>query len=147
MRPSTVARLTALEWRLLVEALAALIICQFRVRRRNFNETAAWARAPATDGAAAPVGRLRWAVEAVAKRIGGATCLCRALALQHLLSRYGHDSELRIGVKQSGDALVAHAWLVHDGHVLAGGPETGKFGLLAAWGACAGQVRVDGGQK
>ena len=44
-----------------------------------------------------------------------ATCLCKALALQRLLARNGHHSELRIGVDKVDGQFTAHAWLVHNG--------------------------------
>jgi hypothetical protein len=63
----------------------------------------------------------------------GATCLCRALALQKLLARNGHRAELKIGVKKNGELFSAHAWLVRDDRVLIGEPETGKFVVLTTW--------------
>jgi hypothetical protein len=46
------------------------------------------------------------------------TCLPRSLALRCLLQRRGIESELRIGVRKSADALEAHAWIEHRGEPL-----------------------------
>jgi hypothetical protein len=59
------------------------------------------------------------------------TCLCKALALQHLLSRNGHDSELRIGVDKADGKFTAHAWLVYRRRVLIGGAEMQNYKLIA----------------
>ena len=45
-------------------------------------------------------------------------CLKQSLVLWWLLRRQGIDSELRIGVKQEGGKLEAHAWVEYDGKVL-----------------------------
>ena len=67
------------------------------------------------------------------RRLRG-TCLARALALQSLLSRYGHASELRIGVGRTGKGFEAHAWLVCDDETLeGGGQEAEQFEVLARW--------------
>lgn len=42
---------------------------------------------------------------------GPVTCLSRSLLLVWLLGREGIDAELRIGVRMSGGALAAHAWV------------------------------------
>lgn len=132
-RREVIERRTALDWRLFAEAAVTLIICRIRLRRRNFAETRAWAAANGRQFRKAPVRRLVWSIEAAAKRMNGATCLCKALALQRMLTRGGYGSELRIGVSKSEDKLIAHAWLIHDGYVLVGGAEAGSFTLLAAW--------------
>lgn len=84
------------------------------------------------------VDRLTWAVEVASRRMPGATCLCRALALQHLLARNGHGSELRIGVEMKDGRFGAHAWLVYGARILIGGSQLGNYDLLCAW-----QVRPD----
>jgi len=42
---------------------------------------------------------------------GPVTCLSRSLMLVWLLAREGIDAELRIGVRMTGGALAAHAWV------------------------------------
>lgn len=73
-------------------------------------------------------------VEAVAGRLPiWTTCLVQALACEALLERAGVETDLRIGVTKSGDALEAHAWLVHRGEVLVGGTheDPGRFRRMA----------------
>ena len=47
-----------------------------------------------------------------------ATCLRQSLALWWLLRRRGIAAELRIGVRKDGAALLAHAWVEHEGQAL-----------------------------
>jgi hypothetical protein len=63
------------------------------------------------------------AVRAVARRmLGDRPCLSQALAVQWFLGRAGWETELHIGVvKQTDQALAAHAWLEGQGEVLIGG--------------------------
>ena len=128
---ATCGRLTLLDWRLFVHAFVTLMICQTRLRRCNFATLCAWATSEGEGSA--PVNRLTWSVEAAAKRMKNATCLCKALALQRLLARNGHHSELRIGVDKVDGQFTAHAWLVHNGQVLSCGTEMESYKLLAAW--------------
>ena len=51
-----------------------------------------------------------------------ATCLRQSLALWWLLKRRGIDTQLRIGVRKEGGALLAHAWVEHEGAPLGHGP-------------------------
>ena len=125
------ARLTLRDWRLFAHASLTLAVCQTRLRWHNLETLRAWATREGQGSA--PVNRLTWSVEAAAKRMNNATCLCKALALQRLLARNGHYSELRIGVEKSHGQFTAHAWLVHNGRVLIGGAEMESYRLRAAW--------------
>ncbi len=49
-----------------------------------------------------------------------ATCLPRALALQHVLGSFGVTTELRIGVVPGSQPLQAHAWVVFEQQALGG---------------------------
>lgn len=72
--------------------------------------------------------RIVWAVEVAARRVPRATCLVRALAAQALLARYGHASELRLGVARgAGRAFEAHAWLEGNGQILIGGATQERY--------------------
>ena len=63
--------------------------------------------------------RLSWAVQVVARRIPGASCLTQALALRELMERAGHTADLRIGVaKDAIHGFASHAWLEHDSQIL-----------------------------
>jgi hypothetical protein len=60
----------------------------------------------------ADVRRIAWAIRAASRRVPHASCLTQALAGQVLLARYGHDSQLRLGVARDGDGrFEAHAWV------------------------------------
>jgi hypothetical protein len=84
-----------------------------------------------------PVEPIVWAVAAMARRVPGCTCLVSALALQRLLSRHGHVSELHVGVARQGERFSAHAWLVGDGRILIGETEGETYAPLLAWRAGA----------
>jgi hypothetical protein len=79
------------------------------------------------------VDRLVWAGRTAARWIPGTTCLSAALALQGLLSRYGHASELHIGVARDGGGFAAHAWVERDGCVLIGEDEKRNYTKLMSW--------------
>ena len=49
-----------------------------------------------------------------------ATCLTQALTARRMLSRYGHDAVLKIGVAKSDSRLEAHAWVEVNGRVVLG---------------------------
>jgi hypothetical protein len=125
------AQLAQQERRLLLDAFITLTICRVRLRVQNAAKLRAWASRPGNRTIA--VDRLAWAVEVASRRMPRATCLCRALALQRLLAKNGHDSELRIGVEKDNGRFGAHAWLIHDGQVLIGALQSEKYELLVAW--------------
>ena len=52
---------------------------------------------------------------AVRHGLGHPTCLSESLALWWLLGRQGIPSELRVGVRKSGEKFEAHAWVECDG--------------------------------
>jgi hypothetical protein len=132
----TARQLTRQERRLLLEAFITLAVCGARLRIQNVKKLQAWSTR--VGNGSITVNRLAWAVDVASKRMPGVTCLSRALALQRLLSKNRHGSELRIGVEKNDDRFGAHAWLVRGGQVLIGAPELEKYELLAAW-----QARID----
>jgi hypothetical protein len=127
------AQLTRRDQRLLLNAFVTLAICRARLLAQNIEKLQAWATPTRTGNGAIGVERLAWAVNIASRKMPGATCLCRALALQRLLAKHGHGSELKIGVEKDNDQFRAHAWLVHGGHVLIGASQLGKYELLVAW--------------
>lgn len=80
-----------------------------------------------------PVGRIVWATQAACRRVPGATCLVSSLALQRMLSRHGHASELHIGVARKDTVFTAHAWVVCDGDVHDGVGSDEPYTRLVAW--------------
>ncbi len=71
--------------------------------------------------AAMRVNTVLWAVEAVSRRVPGASCLTQAIAGQLLLRKFGYASRLCVGVARGakGD-FRAHAWLERHGQVVIG---------------------------
>ena len=101
----------------LLAARLVLRVVPFRVLRR----AAVWKLPTASILRALAADRLVWAVEAAGRRMPGASCLARALALQFLMKSAGHECRLRIGVgKDGGGRFQSHAWLEHEGKVLLG---------------------------
>ena len=63
--------------------------------------------------------RLEWAVRTASRAIPSASCLTKAIALHHLLSRAGYQSSIHLGVKNTpARGFEAHAWVEHDGVTL-----------------------------
>lgn len=57
----------------------------------------------------------------MSRYVPAASCLTQALAMLVLLNRFGHSSELRIGVvKNDADRLKAHAWVECEGKIVIG---------------------------
>lgn len=103
--------------------IGKLVVCS--------NEDASPARL--TRGTQAEAERIALAIDRAA-RLGvfRPTCLVRALALHRSLERRGiFGSIVRIGVRRSADALVAHAWVEYEGVVLGDTPAiVGNFTVL-----------------
>jgi len=125
------SQLTYRDQVLLLRAFFALAVCRVRLHAWGFQKLQRWATRPANGDTA--VDRLIWAIEVASKKTLGASCLCRALALQRLLSRNGHESELRIGVEKNDNRFGAHAWLVYRDKVVIGSVQLEKYELLTAW--------------
>jgi hypothetical protein len=61
------------------------------------------------------------AITTIDRFMRGTKCLCRALATQILLSRYGYAGSIRIGVAKSKHGkLEAHAWVESQGRIIIG---------------------------
>ncbi|HVG24673.1 MAG TPA: lasso peptide biosynthesis B2 protein [Thermoanaerobaculia bacterium] len=124
------ARCSGAERRMLARAAflvplvrVALWVVPFRVVHRAASR--AVSRGRRAEGVSSP--RVIWGVRAVAARVPAATCLTQALAASVLLSRYGHEFTLRVGVAKEGNALRAHAWLESGGQPILGAPAPGAF--------------------
>ena len=64
--------------------------------------------------------RVEWAIRVASRVVPGATCLAQALALHHVLSRYGYPSTVQVGVRRRDGDFSAHAWVEQDGQSLLG---------------------------
>ena len=130
--------LSAGERHLLFAAVATLATCQLALRLFKFQRLQLWAGRVVAGSQGESAEAATWAVHAAARRMPWVTCLGRALALQRLLARRGHASELRVGVAKAGQDFSAHAWLVQDDRVLIGDEDLGRYTALASWNARGG---------
>jgi hypothetical protein len=80
-----------------------------------------------------PAKHLAWAVATAGNAVpSGEHCLSQALTLQVFLLRRGHPCRICYGVhRQPGTPFMAHAWVEHDGTILIGGDNLGRFVKLA----------------
>jgi hypothetical protein len=123
--------LGAREQAALVKALVVLLGVQLALRMASIERLKSWASH--IGSGAEPLERVVWSVRAVARHLPGCTCLVSAIALQRLLSRQGHVSELHVGVARQGEKFAAHAWLTHDGEFLIGETGSEAYVPLMAW--------------
>ncbi|HKW47212.1 MAG TPA: lasso peptide biosynthesis B2 protein [Gemmatimonadaceae bacterium] len=82
------------------------------------------ARRPASASSSRITNRAEivWAVEAIGRRIPGATCLTQAIAAKLLLDLAGDHAQFCLGVAHTpAGSLRAHAWLEQNGRALLGG--------------------------
>jgi hypothetical protein len=90
----------------------------------------------ATAGELAVAMRVRWAVEAVARRSPVRfVCFPQTLAAYAMLRRRGVASTMVYGVKRSPESeLVAHTWLMLGERAVVGGEGAGEFVEVRRWG-------------
>lgn len=117
--------------RLLVEAVLTLLWVRLALHIVPVERLRAWAGHVGLD--VQPLAPVVWAVRAAARRVPGSSCLVSALALQRLLSRRGHVTELHVGVAKQGERFSAHAWLVGEGKILIGETDGETYAPLLAW--------------
>jgi len=132
---ASVRRLTAIEWRDLLRAQAALLVSQVIVWTRPRGSLVSRpgpARAAAT-GSGDRARQLGVAVHRVAS-YGPfrPSCLVRAVALMRMLDRGGiPGARLCIGVRPDRGTILAHAWVEYDRLVLGDRPaHVRNFALL-----------------
>ena len=129
--PSNLSRRTARDFRLAAYAVFILLEARLRLRYKSVEKMQSWAARTGSRSCARQ--QLLIAFRRASARMDE-TCLVRALALQRLLSVYGHASELRLGVGRTERGFEAHAWLVSGDEILEGeGRESREFTLLATW--------------
>ncbi len=135
-------------WRnraLVLEAARALTLASLAIRARPFRKVvdSAGAESPSPGGYAgdawAEIRRVRWAVEACARRLPWRiVCFQKGLALHKLLQRRGIASTLHYGVAQDAErGLTAHVWVTHQGDAIIGGEEAVRYTCLATYPAVA----------
>lgn len=112
--------------RLFLRAAILLPLISASLRFRGFRKTHAFLQKrflhSDADGSLASSGiadlTARMVRAAVRNGLGHATCLEESLALWSLLGRQGVASDLRIGVRKSGEKFEAHAWVEFEGVAL-----------------------------
>jgi hypothetical protein len=118
-------QLSGREWALLGAAMVLLPVTALGLRLLGFQRYQSWmtgragrSRGAAGDAESAARQSARMVAIAARYSLMGRTCLPRALVLSFLLQRMGLDGDLRIGVRQEGDELQAHAWIERQGQAL-----------------------------
>ena len=139
----TLLRLSVDDRRLFAHALFIVISARLALPVVEIGRLRRWAARRGMGDR--PVNRVIWAVRAAARRVPGATCLVSSLALQRLLSRHGHPSELHIGVAKRGTEFAAHAWVICEGEVLDGEGGDDAYTRLIAWRAAEETAGAAGG--
>ena len=133
------ARRSAADVALLAEALIALTVASAAVRFLPVRRIARLAslrggrpRRAASPEAAAK--RVRWAVEAWARRVPWrAVCFQIGLAAHWMLRRRGLPSRLHYGVGAPSEELSAHVWVTLDDRPVVGEFEAGLYATLAVF--------------
>lgn len=119
----TLARLDAADVRVLGHALLILVRVRVWLWTRPWRSVYRSLERPIRVVDAQPdVRRLAWAIRAASRWIPGATCLTRAVALHQLLSRFGYDAIVQIGIQHGTGTFTAHAWTEHEGRPLLDAP-------------------------
>jgi len=105
---------------LLLGTKAALVVLPYGAVRRAFD-----GRSRVESDAVPDLDRardVRWAVQAVARRLfGQRPCLPQALVARLLLARSGVPTTMVIGAGRGAAGFEAHAWLEWQGKVVVGG--------------------------
>lgn len=134
-------KLGAAEYALLVEAFLTLAIGSVAIRALPFRLVGKLASGPVNapqpeiDARRVLIQRVRWAIDACARRATWrAVCFQRALAAQLMLRRRGLNSTLFYGARSdSALGVDAHVW-VRDGQIdVVGCEETERYAVLATF--------------
>lgn len=144
---SNVRRITRTLWNnraLAVEAVSALAAASLAIRLLPFRTVVNSAdarpveRARPVSDPLSEIRRVRWAIEAAARRLPWRiVCFQKGLALHRLLRRRGIESVLHYGVAQDERGLTAHVWVTHRGDAIIGGDEAIGYTCLATYPAVA----------
>ena len=122
---------------LLAEAVGMLALAWLALALLPFKRVVAAtsARPEATAGRVVDLERLRWAIEASARRVPWrAVCFQRALCFRMMLRRRGIPSLLHYGIAADGpDRIKAHVWLSVAGEIVIGGETAPDFACVASF--------------
>ena len=129
----------AVDRALLVGAGLALLVARFALRVVPVRRLVAWQQRPVRERGSAEQRerqrrRVRWAVEAVARRSPIVfVCFPQCLAASFLLRVSGVRSRLHYGVAREQGRLATHTWLESGGAVLIGGDAKDGYSTLAVY--------------
>jgi hypothetical protein len=134
-------RLTPRDWLLLTEATLSLTAASIALRMLPFRkvvETIAMPEdGPEQDVARlqAEVARIRWAVEAAARRLPWRiVCFQKGLAAQRILRRHNLPAHLHYGIARQADGeLKAHVWVTSDAYPVVGHEAASEFARVATF--------------
>jgi len=133
-------RLLSLGWSdrwLLVEAASVVTAASIAIRLLPFRLICKIAEREVNSrgGASEEIARVRWAVEAVSRRLPWKTvCFQKGLAVHTMLRSRGVETILHYGIRQeAGRDLAAHVWVTAGGTAIIGGEEAKGFTCLATY--------------
>ena len=114
---------------LVIEAASLLAIVRlgiaalrFSVLRRSLDHMLPAIPAKSSGKRTSSVDRLAWSVAAASRRLPfRSNCLIESLAVDAMMRRRGHASEIRFGVRPpNAGVLTAHAWVECEGAIVFG---------------------------
>jgi len=107
--------------RLIVLALALTLFVRAGLALGSFRRTGSLlGRLPASGNRGVGHSEIRWAATIAGNQVPNTTCLPRALVAHTLCRRYGHESDLYVGVDRESETFVAHSWVESHGEVVVG---------------------------
>ena len=117
-------RLSARERLLVVRVIALLVLVRIALWKLPFcrvQRLAAWAGKRVSYRSKPTAEQLASLVSVGSEYVPRASCLTQALVAQAVLSRYGYEPILKIGVaRDANSGFEAHAWIECDGEVVIG---------------------------
>ena len=127
-----VRKLSQLSWfeRLLALRVVALLVLirvgLWMLPFRRVQAFAKWTGKKVSSRSRLTPEQLTSLVSVGAEYVPGASCLTQALVAQAMLSRFGYEPIVRIGVaREAGSGFEAHAWIEYEGRVIIG--QVGKL--------------------
>jgi hypothetical protein len=107
--------------RLFVLTLALTLFVRVALALGSFRQTGSLlGRLPASRSRTVDRSEISWAVTAAGNQVLNTTCLPRALVAHTLCRRFGHESDLYVGVDRESEEFVAHSWVESHGEVVVG---------------------------
>jgi hypothetical protein len=74
---------------------------------------------------------IRWATVVAGRHVPETTCLIRGVVAHTLCQRYGHESDLYVGVDRESETFAAHSWVEsHDRVVVGDEVDLGRYEVL-----------------